>query len=103
MQGFVLMGRYPAISVGIAKAKAGAYKSPKDLKGMKIGVSAPGSSTNRMVLAPAREGWVEARRCFDHRRRQRRRARLPRSSIGQLDAMSNVDPVMTMLESSGAS
>ena len=50
MQGFVLQGRYPAISVGIAKAKAASYKSPKDLKGMKIGVSAPGSSTNRMVL-----------------------------------------------------
>ena len=50
MQGFVLMGRYPAISVGVVKAKAASYKSPKDLKGMKIGVSAPGSSTNRMVL-----------------------------------------------------
>src|SRR5437762_9001098 len=50
MQGFVLQGRYPAISVGIAKSKAATYKSPKDLKGMKIGVSAPGSSTNRMVL-----------------------------------------------------
>ena len=50
MQGFVLMGRYPAISLGIVKSKAAAYKSPKDLKGMKIGVSAPGSSTNRLVL-----------------------------------------------------
>ena len=50
MQGFVLMGRYPAISMGIAKSKAASYKSPKDLKGMKIGVSAPGSSTNRLVL-----------------------------------------------------
>src|ERR1700686_5883422 len=49
LQGFVLQGRYPAISVGIAKAKAASYKSPKDLKGMKIGVSAPGSSTNRVV------------------------------------------------------
>src|SRR6202171_5151876 len=50
MQGFVLQGRYPAISVGLAKSKAATYKSPKDLKGLKIGVSAPGSSTNRMVL-----------------------------------------------------
>src|SRR6202140_687798 len=49
MQGFVLQGRYPAISVGLAKSKAATYKSPKDLKGMKIGVSAPGSSTNRVV------------------------------------------------------
>src|SRR5437773_9929912 len=50
LQGFVLQGRYPMICVGIAKAKAASYRSPKDLKGMKIGVSAPGSSTNRMVL-----------------------------------------------------
>src|SRR5579862_6385226 len=50
MQGFTLMGRYPAISMGIVKSKAASYKSPKDLKGMKIGVSAPGSSTNRLVL-----------------------------------------------------
>src|SRR3989440_10098063 len=49
MQGFVLQGRYPAISVGIAKSKAASYRSPKDLQRMKIGVSAPGSSTNRMV------------------------------------------------------
>ena len=50
MQGFVLQGRYPMICVALAKSKAANYKSPKDLKGMKIGVSAPGSSTNRMVL-----------------------------------------------------
>src|SRR5258705_4655889 len=50
LQGFVLQGRYPVITVGIAKAKAANYKSPKDLKRMKIGVSAPGSSTNRVVL-----------------------------------------------------
>src|SRR2546428_6453041 len=50
LQGFVLQGRYPMICVALAKAKAATYKSPKDLKGLKIGVSAPGSSTNRMVL-----------------------------------------------------
>ena len=44
---FVLMGRAPQISVGVSKAKADAYKGPKDLKGFKIGVSAPGSSTER--------------------------------------------------------
>src|SRR5437762_5493641 len=50
LQGFVLQGRYPMICVALAKAKAATYKSPKDLKGLKIGVSAPGSSTNRMVM-----------------------------------------------------
>src|SRR6266513_5621576 len=59
MQGFVLQGRYPAISVGIAKSKAASYKSPKDLKGKKIGVSAPGSSTNRMVLHILAKGGLK--------------------------------------------
>ena len=48
-QAFVLQGRLPQISMGVATAKAANYKSPKDLKGMKIGVSAPGSSTNNLV------------------------------------------------------
>ncbi len=59
LQGFVKMGRYPAISVGIVKAKAADYKSPKDLKGMKIGVSAPGSSTNRIVQHLMAEGGLK--------------------------------------------
>src|SRR5206468_3860563 len=50
LQGFVLECRYPMNCLALAKFNAANYKSPKDLKGMKIGVSAPGSSTNRMVL-----------------------------------------------------
>jgi NitT/TauT family transport system substrate-binding protein len=46
---FALIGRAPQISVGVTKAKMATYKSPKDLKGMKIGVSAPGSSTNMVA------------------------------------------------------
>jgi NitT/TauT family transport system substrate-binding protein len=101
MQGFVLMGRYPAISVGIAKAKAASYKSPKDLKGLKIGVSAPGSSTNRMVwhllakdgLKPEDVSIIGVGSSS---------GAIAAMTNGQLDGMSNVDPVMTMLETSGA-
>ncbi len=101
MQGFVLMGRYPAISVGVAKAKAASYKSPKDLKGMKIGVSAPGSSTNRVVwhllakdgLKPEDVSIIGVGSTS---------GAVAAMNSGQLDAMSNVDPVMTMLEQTGA-
>src|SRR5438876_5823699 len=44
------LGRFPGIVVGVRKEKAGSYKSAADLKGMKIGVSAPGSSTNFFVM-----------------------------------------------------
>ncbi|HYQ20886.1 MAG TPA: ABC transporter substrate-binding protein, partial [Xanthobacteraceae bacterium] len=40
------LGRFPGIVVGVRKEKAAGYKSAADLKGAKIGVSAPGSSTN---------------------------------------------------------
>src|SRR5256884_3282507 len=49
LQCFVQQGRAPQIAIGIATARAKDYKSPKDLKGLKVGVSAPGSSTN-MIL-----------------------------------------------------
>ena len=42
------------------KEKADAYKSPKDLKGMKIGVTAPGSSTHFMVLYMMAQAGLKA-------------------------------------------
>src|SRR5450755_3115806 len=101
LQGFVLQGRYPMITVGIAKAKAASYKSPKDLKGMKIGVSAPGSSTNRMVLhLLAKDGLKGDDVSFIGVGTSA--GAIAAITTGQIDAVSNVDPVMTMLEMSNA-
>src|SRR5438067_1406102 len=44
------LGRFPGIVVGVRKERSADYKSFADLKGMKIGVSAPGSSTNFFVM-----------------------------------------------------
>jgi NitT/TauT family transport system substrate-binding protein len=46
----VQLGRFPGFALALRKDKAGAYKSAKDLKGLKIGVTAPGSSTHFMAL-----------------------------------------------------
>ena len=97
---FVLQGRAPAIAVGVATAKAGAYRSPADLKGMKIGVSAPGSSTNMVAnyvlakggLKPSDVSFVGVGTAS---------GALAALRTGQIDAISNVDPVMTMLEQKG--
>jgi len=97
---FVLQGRAPAIAVGIATTKAGAYRSPADLKGMKIGVSAPGSSTNMVAnyvlakggLKPSDVSFVGVGTAS---------GALAALRSGQIDAISNVDPVMTMLEQRG--
>jgi NitT/TauT family transport system substrate-binding protein len=100
MQGFVLMGRYPAISLGIAKSKAGGYKSPKDLRGMKIGVSAPGSSTNRLVLHMLAKDGLKGDDVSIIGVGTASGA-IAAIESGNIDAISNVDPVITMLESKG--
>ncbi len=43
------IGRYPGFVLGVITAKASRYHGPKDLKGMKIGVTSLGSSTQFMA------------------------------------------------------
>ena len=95
---FVLQGRAPAISLGVStKAK---YQSPADLKGMKIGVSAPGSSTNMMVTYFLTKHGMKASD-VSFIGVGTGNAALAAIRSGQIDALSNVDPVMTMLEQKG--
>src|SRR5205823_13814031 len=101
IEAVVLQGKYAGIVLGMSKAKAATYKSPADLKGMKIGVTAPGSSTNMFVNVLLAK------------------AKLPPDSVaiigvgatagavaimkrGEIDAISNLDPVISQLESDGA-
>jgi NitT/TauT family transport system substrate-binding protein len=100
LRAFALQGRAPQIVLGINPKTMAGYKTPADLKGRKIGVTAPGSSTNVMVnfflakagLKPADvsiigvgagPGAVAAMRS------------------GQIDALSNLDPVISLLLRSG--
>ncbi|WP_234264061.1 ABC transporter substrate-binding protein [Hydrogenophaga sp. NFH-34] len=100
MRAFVLQGAAPQIVLGVNPKTMPSFKSVADLKGKKVGVTAPGSSTNVMVnfvlakagLKPsdvsivgvgAGNGAVAAMRS------------------GQIDAMANLDPVITLLARSG--
>jgi NitT/TauT family transport system substrate-binding protein len=100
LRAFVLQGRAPQIVLGVNPKTMPNFKGVADLKGKKIGVTAPGSSTNVManfVLAKAgikpsevsiigvgtSSGAVAAMR------------------TGQIDALSNLDPVITLLQRSG--
>jgi NitT/TauT family transport system substrate-binding protein len=100
LRALVLMGRAPQIVLGINPKTMPNFKSVADLKGKKLGVTAPGSSTNvlaNFVLAKvglkpgdvsiigvgAGSGAVAAMRA------------------GQIDAISNLDPVITLLARSG--
>jgi NitT/TauT family transport system substrate-binding protein len=47
--GIVLFGRHPSFALGIRNEKASTYRDARDLKGMKIGITALGSQTQFMV------------------------------------------------------
>lgn len=95
-----VQGRYAGIVLGLSKEKAAQYKSPKDLKGLKIGVTAPGSSTNMFVNALlAKEGLKpDAVSIIGVGATSGAIAAMQK---GQIDAIANLDPVINMLEVSG--
>jgi len=100
VQSFVLMGRAPQIAVGVSARGMPQYRAIADLKGRRIGVTAPGSSTNMVAnlllarggLKPADVSWVGVGTSS---------GALTALRSGQIDAISNIDPVMTMLEQKG--
>jgi len=100
IQAVILQGKYSAIVLVMSKAKAAQYKSPADLKGMKIGVTAPGSSTNMFVnvllakvgLKPDDVSIVGAGATAGAVAIMQR---------GEIDALANLDPVISQLESGG--
>ncbi len=100
VQAFVAQGRYPGFALGVAKARAAGYKSAKDLKGMKIGVTAPGSGTQTFVeYLLNKEGLKGSDVAFIGVGSGATGAAAMRT--GKIDAMSNIDPLMTELESTG--
>ena len=99
-QSFVLEGRAPQIAMGISTKAMPGYRSLADLRGKKIGVSAPGSSTNMMAnLLLSRVGLKASDVSFIGVGTSAGALAALRS--GQIDAISNIDPVMTMLEQKG--
>jgi NitT/TauT family transport system substrate-binding protein len=99
-QAFVLQGRAPQIAVGVSTKTMPGYRAVGDLRGKKIGVSAPGSSTNMVAnLVLSRAGLKASDVSFIGVGTSAGALAALRS--GQIDAMSNTDPVMTMLEQKG--
>jgi NitT/TauT family transport system substrate-binding protein len=100
LQAFVLQGMNPGLELGIARARSAEYEWPKDLKGWRVGVSAPGSSTHMLVnhllasvgLTPDDVSIIGV---------GTGPTAVAAVRGGHLDAISSVEPVMTLLEKSG--
>lgn len=94
------LGRLPAIVIAVRKDLAGTVKSAADLKGRKIGVTAPGSSTALAVQFAMIKAGLKA-------------SDAPLIAIGggagaiaamkkgEIDAISHLDPVIAKLEADG--
>jgi len=96
----VLQAKFSSIVLLMSKERAAKYKGPQDLKGLKVGVTAPGSSTNMFANNILAKGGLKptdisvvgvgtgagAFAAMDK---------------GEIDALSNLDPVITQLESTG--
>jgi NitT/TauT family transport system substrate-binding protein len=100
LQCFVQQGRAPQIAIGISTAKAKTYKSPKDFKGLKVGVSAPGSSTHMILNYFIATGGLKPTDVAIIGVGLGATA-ITALKSGQIDAVSNTDPVMTKLEQDG--
>jgi NitT/TauT family transport system substrate-binding protein len=100
IESIVLMGRAPQIAVAVSTKAMPRYKSLTDLRGKKIGVSAPGSSTNMVANLVLSRAGVKASE-VSYVGVGTASGALAALRSGQIDAMSNTDPVMTMLEQKG--
>jgi NitT/TauT family transport system substrate-binding protein len=100
IQEFVLMGRAPQIALGVSTKTLPHYKGLADLRGKKIGVSAPGSSTNMVASLVLSRAGIKPND-VSYVGVGTGAAALTAVRSGQIDAICNTDPVMTMLEQKG--
>jgi NitT/TauT family transport system substrate-binding protein len=96
----VELGRYPGITLAVKKDRMNKIKTIADLKGATIGVTAPGSSTNMIAqflmtkagLKPDDASFVGVGAGA---------SAVAAIQKGEIDAISNIDPVIAKLESTG--
>lgn len=97
-QAFVAQGRLPQIAFAVVSSKAASIKSFKDLKGLKVGVSAPGSSTHNLVKQLLFKAGLDPNKDVSVIGVGLGATAITAVKSGQIDAISNTDPVMTKLE-----
>ena len=93
------LGRFPGIVLGVKKDVA--YNGPADLKGKKIGVTAPGSSTNLLVnFVLAKAGLTPQDASFIGVGSAASAGAAIKK--GEIEAISHLEPVISMLERDGS-
>src|SRR5215831_1186138 len=93
------LGRFPGVVLAVGKNRP--FKSYADLKGLKIGVTAPNSSSHFFVLyLMVRAGLAPTDASFVGVGGAERAVNA--MTAGEIDAISNLDPLITRLQRDGA-
>jgi NitT/TauT family transport system substrate-binding protein len=96
----IQLGQFPGYVLAVLASKAQRYKEPKDLKGMKIGITAPGSGTHIMAQHfMVKNGLRTDDASFIGVGASA--SAVAAVQRGEIDALVNVDPVISLLESQG--
>ena len=96
----VLQAKFSSMALAMSKERAAKYHGARDLKGWKIGVTAPGSSTNMyinnlLVKDGAKPSDVSIVGVGTSA------GAFAALDKGEIDGLVNLDPVLTQLESTG--
>jgi NitT/TauT family transport system substrate-binding protein len=100
IKGFVLMGRGMQIAIGLRNEVAAKVKGPADIKGLKFGVSAPGSSTHMLLLSWAAKGGLKASDVIAIGVGAGATV-VAAVEKGSVDGVSQTDPALTILQDKG--
>jgi NitT/TauT family transport system substrate-binding protein len=98
--GFALIGRGMQLAIGLLKDRAEKVKSPADIKGMKFGVTAPGSQTHMLVNNWAAKGGLKPTDIVAIGIGAGASV-IAAVEKGEIDGVSQADPALTILEQKG--
>ena len=96
----VQYGRYPGFVLGTIASKAIAYQGPQSLKGRKIGVTSPGSSTHFMAAYMLVRGGLKADDASFVGTGVTSTA-VAAAKRGEIDAIVSSDPMVSLMHSEG--
>ena len=99
-QAFVLQSRTPQVALGVSTRNLPGYKRIADLRGKKVGVAALDSMASVMTHLYLMRGGLNAADVSFVQVTSWANA-LAALRSGQIDALCNTDPVMTMMEQKG--
>ena len=97
---FVVQGRAPQQALGVSVRAVPGYRRPADLRGRRVGVSAPGSSTQVMASVLLARAGVDAREVSFVGVGTGATA-VAALRTGRVHALCHADPIMSLLEHRG--